>query len=236
MTATTDIASLIERLRAESDFWREQPSGDELHDMLTEAADALASLSGKHAEAVAYRWRFDAVEAEGQDWHYAAERPKLTPFGEEHAIIEPLVPASALSTAIRERDEARADIDRLTHEVESAGALRLRMEAHKATAATANARAEKAETCNANLFGIIADIREASGLGAGPMLSELAAAIKSRAEKARADAIEEAAKIADEACLAAVMDPIGPMHGAGRLVAATEIAAAIRSATHKDQS
>ena len=52
------------------------------------------------------------------------------------------------------------------------------------------------DTDSANLLSIIADIREKSGLGAKPMLGELAGAIAARIDDARREGMKRAAEIA----------------------------------------
>lgn len=60
--------------------------------------------------------------------------------------------------------------------------------------AAAMAEGEARET--ANLIGIIADIRQKSGVGAKPMLGELADAIAERIAKAEREGMKRAAEIA----------------------------------------
>jgi len=93
--------------------------------------------------------------------------------------------------------------------------------------ATLRQERDDARTSYANLINIIADIREKSGVGAKPMLGELADAIEARMAAAEQRGAERAAKMARD-MPSVNTDPRGPLYAAGWTAACRAIAAAIR--------
>ncbi len=90
------------------------------------------------------------------------------------------------------------------------------------------ARAEAAEADTARWIARVSEIREASALGGGPMLTELAEAIRARLSSARDEGLEMAAKVADELRNAATPGE-HKLFGQGMANAADQISAAIRA-------
>ena len=76
-------------------------------------------------------------------------------------------------------DKRTRHIERLEAMSEAADALT----ASRSDVERLRGELDRAEQSNANLFNIIADIREKSGLGSKPMLGELAAAIGAEVER-----------------------------------------------------
>ena len=84
MTLSAKVAELRERLRAEADLWDKNEWAGQTIRLLREAADALALLSEREADAERYRWLRDrpnqgAKSADGYGILCVTDQPNNIP-------------------------------------------------------------------------------------------------------------------------------------------------------------